>query len=425
MSHKLLPKQIEFLKSTTKVVLYLGGIGSGKSYIASLKAMLGLTEGRHIIVLAQSYKSLKLVLFEEILQRLREYNIPFVLNKADMTIETHNGGKIFGFSADSIENLRGITADMAILDEAALYDEYVYKVTQGRLRRPGYKMQTFITTTPRGTDNWIFPISKRNKTHFIHQKTTENVFLPAGFYEQLLEDYSGDESLMRQELDASFEDFGDSSAVIQPTDLHKARNRIPFEPHADDQRIAGLDVARYGGDRSCIMLRHGDIIVDYLVWKDTSTVETEQRAVNFVVKHNVDCLVVDAAGLGAGVADHLKQTLKGVCEVVDYNGAYKAIHKDTKYGNARAESWFLMRNWLSSTGSLPTDPQFNELTSITYFINSKNKILLTSKEDLRKENIKSPDVGDALSLTFSRRVKKSAAKKTSNSSRSTQKKFIG
>jgi len=425
MSHKLLKKQIEFLQSTTKVVLYLGGIGSGKSYIASLKAMLALTEGRHIIVLAQSYKSLKLVLFEEILQRLREYNISFTLNKADMTIEVSSGGKVFGFSADSIENIRGITADMAILDEAALYNNYVYKVVQGRLRRPGYKMQTFITTTPRGTDNWIYDISERPNTHFIHQKTTENVFLPNGFYEQLLEDYQGDEALMRQELDASFEDFGNSSAVIQPQDLHKARNRTPFEPEPEDLRIAGLDVARYGDDRSCILLRHGDIIVDHKVWKGASTVETESNAINFVIKHSVDVLVVDAAGLGAGVLDHLKIKLKGVCEVIDYNGAYKPMSKDTRYGNARAESWFLMRNWLSSSGSIPKgNEEFNELTTITYFINSKNKIMLTSKEDLRKDNIKSPDVGDALSLTFSRRVKKKSTPTSKPSNRS-KRKFIG
>ena len=423
MAIKLLKKQLELMQSTSKVILFVAGVGSGKSHVASWKAVCAMLEGRHILLFAQSYKSLKLVLFEEILQRLRELGIDFILNKADMTIQLPaTGGRVFGFSSDSIEACRGITADMCIMDEASLYDLYVYQVAQTRLRRPGFQMQTIIITTPRGTDSWVYKMSLRADIHFIHQKTLDNIFLPDGYVEQLLLDFDGNEALMRQELEASFEDFGDSNAIISPIDLRAARKRTPYGATDDELRICGFDVAREGGDRCALMLRHGSIIPAYEIWQGTKTQDTAKRAVEFCIKYNVDVIVVDAAGMGVGVYDLLTESLKGICDVVDYNGVYQPTKKQNKYANARAESWFEMRNWIASEGSLPDDEQFNEMTAITYHVNNGNKILVDSKIELKKNGISSPDVGDSLSLTFSRKVRKKV-KQVKQSSK--PRRFIG
>jgi hypothetical protein len=149
-------KQKEFLQSKSPVVLYLAGIGSGKSFVASEKACQQLAIGAHTIVMAQSYKTLKLVMFAEILQRLRDHGIACTYYKADMVIEVEEtGGKIMGFSMDSVENMRGVTVDNAILDEAALYDRYTYEALCGRLRRGKFPYQIWLTTTPRGK-NWVY-----------------------------------------------------------------------------------------------------------------------------------------------------------------------------------------------------------------------------------------------------------------------------
>lgn len=423
MKRKLLKKQIELMRSTANVVMLISGIGFGKTYTASLKAAISLIEGRHIIITAQSYRSLKLVLFEEIQERLRELGVfdDCTVNKSDMTIiyESSNG-KIFGFSTDSVESVRGITADMLIMDEAALADNYVYRVLQGRLRRVGYKMQTILISTPRGTENWLYDMSLRKDVHFIHALTRDNLFLPSGFYEQLLLDYDGDEALMRQELEASFEDFEDDNLVISPVIYRQAVNRIPDEPLAEEKKIMGFDVARKGKDRSALVTRHGNHLAHYLTWRDTDIVESCEKVVAEVIKQGIDILVVDGVGLGAGAYDILAKKLKSVCEVVNYNGAFRAINKSEKYANARAESYFLLRNWLLNGGALPDDDQFKEMTAVKYTLNAKNKIQLETKSALEK----SPDVVDALSITFSSKVKE--IKKPSKSSRSHRpKNFIG
>jgi hypothetical protein len=170
------------------------------------------------------------------------------------------------------------------------------------------------------------------------------------------------------------------------------------------------------------MLRHGSTLPAYEIWQGTKTQESAKRAEDFCIKHAVDVLVVDAAGMGVGVYDILTESLKGVCDVVNYNGVYQPTKRQAKYANARAESWFEMRNWIVSEGSLPDDEQFNEMTAITYHMNTANKIIVDSKIELKKKGISSPDVGDSLSLTFSRKVRK----KVKTVKKSTQsRRFIG
>lgn len=424
MNKPLLSKQLELMRSTSAVVLLVTGVGFGKTYCSSLKAAISLLEGHHIIVTAQSYKSLKIVLFEEIQERLRELGVydDCVVNKADMTIFYPAGnGKIWGFSADegSVEGARGVTADMLIMDEAAIATVYAYRVLQARLRRPGWVMQTILITTPRGTDNWVYTMSLREDVHFIHAKTSDNIFLPDGFYDQMLLDYAGDEALMRQELEASFEEYSDDNVLITPHDYRTATTRIPVEPGPQEKIIAGFDVARKGKDRSALVIRQGGKVIHYMYWRDAEITQSCDKVMGEVVRHRVDTLVIDGVGLGAGAYDILNQKLARVCEVVNYNGAYAPIRKSSKFANARAESWFLLKDWLKTEGSIPDKPEFKEMTAVTFKTAPNGKILLDSKADLNT----SPDIPDALSITFSSKVKSQKEKARTNNSH--QGKFIG
>ena len=412
------------MRSTSAVVLLVTGVGFGKTFCSSLKAAIALLEGHHIIVTAQSYKSLKIVLFEEIQERLRELGVydDCIVNKADMTIFYPAGnGKIWGFSADegSVEGARGVTADMLIMDEAAMATPYAYRVLQARLRRPGWTMQTLLITTPRGVDNWVYSMSIRPDVHFIHAKTSDNIFLPDGFYDQMLLDYAGDEALMRQELEASFEEYSDDNILITPHDFRLATDRTPMAPTTEDKIIAGFDVARMGKDSSALVIRHGGKILSHMSWRNSDIPASCDKVMGEVVRHSVDCLVVDGVGLGAGAYDILAQKLARVCEVVNYNGAFSPIRKSSKFANARAESWFLLKDWLKTEGSVPNTDEFREMTAVTFKTNAQGKIQLVSKADLNK----SPDVPDALSITFSSKVKSLKAKVTTN--RSNQGTFIG
>ena len=394
-------KQREFLQSTAKNVLFVGGVGSGKTVVAAEKTVQLILLGAYVLCLASTYKQLKLVLFEEIQNRLRLHNIEYTINKSDMVIDIPStGGKIFGYSTESIESVRGITADVVILDEAALMLSYHYQVCLGRLRRGHVPLQTFITTTPRGKDSWIYDISLDPQTHYIHQTTMENPFLPKEFIDELKKQYTGD--LLEQELNGQFISGNNELQFIPMTTyIESLGNRAETQP--DELKVGGLDVARYGKDSSVLTYRQGNTIVDIKKWNQLDTVILVEEVVNYVIEHNLDYLVVDSVGLGAGVFDSLNDKLKTICRVIEFNGGYRATD-DKKYANKRAEAFGRMKEWMLSGGKMTEE--FSDVTSFRFKLNSKGLIQLEAKTDLKTRTGKSPDEEDSLSMTFAVDAKK-------------------
>ena len=59
-----------------------------------------------------------------------------------------------------------------------------------------------------------------------------------------------------------------------------------------------------------------------------------------------------------------------------------------------------MRSWLRF-GAIPPDPDLKaQLIGPMYTYNLQNQILLEKKEDMMKRGLESPDIADALALTF-------------------------
>jgi hypothetical protein len=109
-----------------------------------------------------------------------------------------------------------------------------------------------------------------------------------------------------------------------------------------------------------------------------------------------DFIAVDATGgYGAGVEDMLKQMGMSVNPV---NFASKA--SDERYFNKRSEMWYEMAEWVKRGGSIPKDPTLvKELTAPHYYIQN-GKFRLEEKDIIKKRLGFSPDIADALALTF-------------------------
>ena len=109
---------------------------------------------------------------------------------------------------------------------------------------------------------------------------------------------------------------------------------------------------------------------------------------------DVDTIFVDA-GAGAGVIDRLRQI--GVdCVEVPFAG--RPI--DPQYKNKRVEMWSLMAQWLQE-GSIPDIPALKQdLSTPRYSFDANGKKQLESKDSIRARGLPSPDLGDALALTF-------------------------
>lgn len=188
------------------------------------------------------------------------------------------------------------------------------------------------------------------------------------------------------------------NSLLSPDEVEKSFK----QNHSEDdykfvQKKLGVDVARFGDDRTVIFPRQGLVAYSPVIIKNARSNDVAARISQAVEKWGADSILVDVTGgYGAGVEDSLLQA--GITSFpVDFGG--KA--NDNRYFNKRSELWFKMAEWVKRGGSLPTETALvSELTSPTYtFVNGKFR--LEEKDQIKKRLKISPDLADALACTFS------------------------
>lgn len=168
------------------------------------------------------------------------------------------------------------------------------------------------------------------------------------------------------------------------------------------ERVGGLDVARYGDNLSVLTVRHGDAVERIDSWHHYSLVETARRAKETIEEYKLSILVVDASGLGAGVADIL---ISEGLPIFAYNGGHRAF-TPSSFTNRRTELWWYLRERLEK-GRLWLPAGSNEVRHLTadlvvpeYTIAPSGRIQVETKEKLLDRGMKSPDFADSLVMCF-------------------------
>lgn len=162
------------------------------------------------------------------------------------------------------------------------------------------------------------------------------------------------------------------------------------------QKRLGIDVARFGDDRTVIFPRQGLASFKPVVMRGARNPEIAARVALAKKNWGSEVEIIDGTGgFGGGVVDALMQAGHTPYEV---HFASKAA--DEMYANKRAEMWFNMRDWVRRGGALPNIAEMvKELTAPTYTFNN-GRFQLEPKEQIKKRLGFSPDYADALALTF-------------------------
>lgn len=164
--------------------------------------------------------------------------------------------------------------------------------------------------------------------------------------------------------------------------------------------IIGVDPAIGDNDRCAIISRRGRVAFNPIILRNHNTMQLAGKLKTMIEQLKPTKVFIDCIGIGAGVVDRLQEM--GFECVVGVSVARTANDKE-RFGNLRAEIWSEMRDWL--TGELPVEiPDSDELEidlcGLGYKHRSNGQILIESKDELKKRGMPSPDLGDALSLTF-------------------------
>lgn len=187
------------------------------------------------------------------------------------------------------------------------------------------------------------------------------------------------------------------NSLLGPDEVEDAmRRQVGEDQYEFAQRRLGIDVARFGDDRTVIFPRQGLVAFNPVELRGARTTDIAARVMKAKTDWNAEMEFVDDTGhWGHGVIDNLLAA--GYSPLgIQFHGP--AI--DPRYKNRRAEMWIEMSEWVKRGGCLPNIPALvGELTVPTYtFVNGK--FLLEDKDLIKKRLGRSPDLADALALTF-------------------------
>jgi len=166
----------------------------------------------------------------------------------------------------------------------------------------------------------------------------------------------------------------------------------------------GVDVGR-GGDATVLALRYGEAIRELRRYGVANTM-TVTGHVATVLRGHGGYAVVDVIGVGAGVVDKLREDKRGV---EAFNAGESTDWKDRSgemlFANKRAAAWWNLRELLDPANghalALPPDDLLTgDLTAPHWRPSSGGRIMVESKDDIKKRLGRSTDDGDAVVMAF-------------------------
>ena len=168
--------------------------------------------------------------------------------------------------------------------------------------------------------------------------------------------------------------------------------------------MLGLDVARFGSDENVLYINRGGRVRVIDKWSKLDLIETARRVHTHAQRLVADIINVDVNGVGGGVVDALLR-LDEFSDAVYSVGAINNSHASpdsARWTNARAWYYDTFRELLAN-GQLDLDYEDHqlreEMISQTYRFSQRGSITMTSKDDMKRSGISSPDSLDAAILS--------------------------
>ena len=408
------PYQEEFLRalaSGERKISIRSGHGTGKSTAASWAMLwwLLLRFPNKVVVTAPTSGQLFDALFAELKRWINELPAPL---KSMLTIKSDRIELAAAPSeafisartsrAETPEALAGVHSEhvMLVVDEASGVPEPVFEAAAGSMS--GHSAVTILLSNPTRSSGTFYETQTRLAGSWWTRRWScvESNLVSDNFVDEMRLRYGEDSNAFRIRVLGEFP-LADDDTII-PFHLADAAMARDIEAAVNGTIVWGLDVARFGSDKSALAERTGSVWTAVNSWQGLDLMQTVGR-----VKAQYDGLppslqpveiMVDVIGMGGGVVDRLRELglpVRGV-------NVSEAPSMGGTYSNLRTELWFKMRGMLEERVSrLPRNEQLlAELTSIRYSFSSNGKMKAEGKDEMKRRGLHSPDIADAVCLTL-------------------------
>ncbi len=293
---------------------------------------------------------------------------------------------------------------MYIFDEASGIPNNIFEVTAGCFTESVLYRFWNVYSNPRRNSGGFFDcfhhpeIKKQWRLRQIDSRTVKG--LDPGTLEGLVAAHGIDSDVARVEVLGQFPNLG-SRQFISNESVYEAQQR-EIQTDSFAPLVLGVDPARFGDDLMVLRFRRGRDArsIPPLRFSHMDDMAKAMVVADAIDKYHPDAVNIDA-GNATGVIDKLREMGYRVHEV--WFGSKSA---KPEWANKRTEMYAELREWLPGA-MLDGDPKlFGDLTTPEYdfFGKAKDKIMLQPKEEIKAKLKRSPDDGDALALTFARKV---------------------
>jgi len=286
---------------------------------------------------------------------------------------------------------------LLLADEASGIPEEVFNAAQGSMS--GESATTILTGNPTRTTGFFYDTHNRLSEFWktFHISAFDSPRVSKEFVEEVKFKCGEDSNEYRIRVLGEFPTTDDNT--ILGRDLVEPSVYRDVALDTNSPIIWGLDPARFGDDRTALIVRQGNVVSEVEFWRNLDLMQTcgavKAKYDSTSLKPSIIC--IDSIGVGGGVVDRLREL--GL-PVVGVN--VSETPSVGNYRNLRAELWFRLKDWLLQRAcKLPKNDQLiSELCSVRYLYTSTGKAQVESKEEMKKRGLRSPDLADALVLTF-------------------------
>jgi len=300
---------------------------------------------------------------------------------------------------------------LLIFDEGSEIPKIIYEVARGALSdantqiiwlvfgNPTLNTGEFYNMHQKSEDNpWICYAVDSRQVSFTNKKELERQIRVEGI----------DSDIVKIRILGEFPSQGMAEFLSSVMIAEAMAREDPEDPREELNIpvVIGVDVARYGTNYSVLYPRRGrNGRLPYEKYSKINTMELVDKIIAMMALYRTNLVAVDGGGVGGGVLDRLRQLGHNPIEVQFGSAATPTAAQSSpdkaKYFNKRAEIWGGIKTWLPHGRLPPGDTELStELTSPQYTIRNEDTIQLESKETMESRGAVSPDIADALAITF-------------------------
>lgn len=339
----------------------------------------------------------------------------------DLSIKLEHG-EAFAVASDDAAKIEGAHADevLFVFDEAKTIPSPTFDAAEGALAGGGDSVAYALAGSTPGAPSGRFAEIHHRKPgtedwdtlHVTLADAIASGMVSEAWAESMARLWGKGSALYLNRVEGEFA-TDETDSVIPLAWVEAANERwlalVAANGHAPSTEV-GIDVARFGGDRSVVVSVAGDLVGRPVFLPHGNSTDTANAALPHTGRKPAGPFVmVDADGIGAGVYDRLADERDLPARMAPFSASAATRWRDAsgllEFGNTRAAAWWNLRELLDpgqgATLALPPDDTLTgDLCTPKWRHGAGGRIFVESKDDIRSRLGRSTDAGDALVMAL-------------------------